>query len=563
MNSRMPQLVFDTNILVDALLSRGHYYQYAVSLLNDVDSGKVEGWYAPHCITTVYYLAGKTLAIGSENRADSEKRTRDLLKELAAILKPLPQIGDEILRIKDYIPGSDFEDELIVQLAQEYLPNPLLVTRDKWFLYHGQIKAAHPKEIVEAEYKPGINSNAGTAFVDLAGQQRALRPQLESRIHTVLHHGKYIMGPEIGQLESRLADYVGARHCITCSSGTDTLLMALMALDIGPGDAVFTSPFTFIATAEVIALLGATPIFVDVDPYTFNLDPDQLEKAIQAVQNNDLSIYTLPAFHSSDPQFSNSSIPQSLNPKCILPVDLFGLPADYNRINRIAQDNGLKVIEDAAQSLGAEYQGSMAGNLTHIGCTSFFPAKPLGGYGDGGAIFTDDDDLAHELKSIRVHGKGTHKYDNARIGVNGRLDTMQAAVLLAKLDIFPREIELRQQIAQRYTEKLRHPTPDVRPSFVPPGMSSAWAQYSLLAKDAHHRQALQARLKDEGIPSVVYYPKPLHQQSAFGYLGYKAGDMPASEDCAQRIFSLPMHPYLSFNEQDRICEVIRDKAKNG
>jgi dTDP-4-amino-4,6-dideoxygalactose transaminase len=302
---------------------------------------------------------------------------------------------------------------------------------------------------------------------------------------------------------------------------------------------------------------------VDIDPRTYNLAPDKLDQAIRAIQQNDSSLYPIPRGTDKIKTDNKSLITDNtLTPKAIIPVDLFGLPADYERINAIAVKHGLWIIEDAAQSLGGNYNGCMAGTLGHIGCTSFFPAKPLGCYGDGGAVFTEDDNLAHELRSIRVHGKGTHKYDNARIGINGRLDTMQAAVLLAKLDIFPREIELRQQIAQRYTEKLEHSTSDIRPPYVPPGRNSAWAQYSLLAKDGGHRQALQDRLKQEGIPTVVYYPKPLHQQSAFDYLGYQSGDMPAGEDCAQRIFSLPMHPYLSFDAQDRICEVIKDKAKN-
>lgn len=536
MNSRMPQLVFDTNILVDALLARGHYYQYAVSLLNDVDSGKVEGWYAPHCITTVYYLVGKTLAIGSENRADSEKRTRDLVKELATILKPLPQTGDEILRIKDYTPGADFEDELIVQLAKEYLPNPLLVTRDRWFLYHGEIKAAHPKEIVEAEYKPWIDRDAGTAFIDLSRQQRALRPQLESRIHTVLQHGRYILGPEVSELEKRLVEYLGAKHCISCSSGTDALLMALMALDVGPGDAVFTTPFTFVATADVIARLGATPVFVDIDPRTYNLDPAKLDQAIRSL-TSDL---------------------RPLTPKAVIPVDLYGLPCDYDAINAIADQYGLSVIQDSAQSFGAVYQGSLCPTQGDIGCTSFFPSKPLGGYGDGGALFTDDESLAERLRSIRVHGQGANKYDTVRLGLKGRMDTLQAAIVLPKLDIYPRELELRRQAAQYYNELLGPCSSALVPPLVPEGQKSAWALYTLLASNGEEREKLQSALKQEGIPTVVYYGRPLHLQPVFEPLGYRQGDFPVAEDCASRCFSLPMHPYLEQEEMERVAEVIRN-----
>ena len=380
-------------------------------------------------------------------------------------------------------------------------------------------------------------------FVDLAAQQDYIRDQVESNIRAVLDHGKYIMGPEVGQFESLLAEYVGSRFCVTCSSGTDALLMALMACGVGSGDAVFTSPFTFIATAEVISLLGATPVFVDIDPATYNVDPVKLEFAIQAVKKNDRGLFSRPG-----------DIP--LRPRAIIPVDLFGLPADYEAINRLGEAHGLVVIEDAAQSLGASYQNRRAGGLADMGCTSFFPAKPLGGYGDGGAVFTDDDRLAQSLQSIRVHGKGEHKYDNARIGINGRLDTIQAAVLLAKFDVFPWEIERRQEVAQRYSEMLSPLSSDLRLPVIPENSRSAWAQYSLLAKNADHRQSLQDRLKDHGIPSVIYYPKPLHLQSAFASLGYRQGDMPVSEESAQRIFSLPMHPYLKLEEQEAICACL-------
>lgn len=431
-------------------------------------------------------------------------------------------------------------------------------------------------------------------FIDLKGQQQRIRPEIERRIQSVLDHGKYIMGPEVNELEERLSDYVGVSHCISCASGTDALLMALMAHDIGPGDAVFTSPFTFIATAEVIALLGATPVFVDIDQKTFNIDPDQLNLAIQAVLLNDSSLYPLPhqlngltaqQLNGPLPHQLNGSTAQQLTPRVIIPVDLFGLPADYDRINsvvssyneerRTKHDEQMVVIEDAAQSLGAEDKDRMAGNLADIACTSFFPAKPLGCYGDGGAIFTDSDDLAETMRSIRVHGKGSHKYDNARTGINGRLDTLQAAILLAKLDIFPEEIELRQQVAKRYSDLLsplssalsRETVPEelpergftgiVRPPFITAGYKSAWAQYSVLAEQAAAKANMQNALKEEGIPTAVYYPKPLHLQTAFQDLGYKTGDFPVSEDASKRIFSLPMHPYVTEQDQVKIANVLK------
>ena len=384
-------------------------------------------------------------------------------------------------------------------------------------------------------------------FIDLVIQQKRIKDKIDANIAAILDHGKYIMGPEIGILEKRLADYVGVGHAIGCASGTDALLMALLAKQIGPGDAVFTSPFTFIATAEVLSLLGATPVFVDIDPQTFNIDPGKLQSAIQALENNDPLNHPLPA---------TTSVPGSpttaLKPKGIMAVDLFGLPADYNRLDIIAGEHGLFIIEDAAQSFGAALNGKMACSFGSIGCTSFFPAKPLGCYGDGGMCFTDDGQLAEIMGSLRVHGKGHHKYDNVRIGVNGRLDTIQAGILLAKFDIFPEEIELRQQVAERYTAMLK-PLANIETPAIPQGYKSAWAQYSILAADEKQRIELQNRLKEADIPTAIYYPKPLHLQSAFSYLGYKKGDFPISEEISSRIFSLPMHPYLAEEEQQKIA----------
>ena len=392
-------------------------------------------------------------------------------------------------------------------------------------------------------------------FIDLKTQQKRIKEQLDANIQKVLAHGNYIMGPEIKELEAKLASYVGVKHAVACASGTDALLMALMALDVGPGDAVFTTPFTFIATAEVISLLGATPVFVDIDPKTFNIDPAKLALAIKALKSNDPSIYPLP-------NIEHRTLNIELTPKGVIPVDLFGLPADYDAIDKIAKENKMFVIEDAAQSFGAKYQDKMACAFGNIACTSFFPAKPLGCYGDGGMCFTDDAALAAALDSIRVHGKGSHKYDNARIGINGRLDTLQAAILLAKFAIFPEEVELRNQVAQRYASLLTphasHSThdPSLLTPYVPAGYTSAWAQYSLLACDEAHRTALMEKLKAAGIPTAIYYPKPLHLQTAFAPLGYTPGAFPVSEDAASRIFSLPMHPYLQESDQNLIINAL-------
>ena len=379
-------------------------------------------------------------------------------------------------------------------------------------------------------------------FIDLAAQQRRISKELNANIARVLAHGQYINGPEVRELESALAAYVGTKHAVGCASGTDALLMALMALDIGPGDAVLTSPFTFFATAEVISLIGATPVFVDIDPATFNIDPAKLDQAVRAVEKGDSSLHPLPVTAGG-----------TLRARAVIPVDLFGLPADYDAIEAIAARHRFPVIEDAAQSFGSECNGRKCCSFGRIACTSFFPAKPLGCYGDGGMCFTEDDRVAERLRSIRVHGQGSDKYENIRIGINGRLDTLQAAILLAKFAIFPEELELRQEVARRYNELLadRVKTPEV-----PNGYRSAWAQYSILVRDGALRTSRIAKLKEAGIPTAIYYPKPLHLQTAFAGLGYQEGDFPVSEDCARRIFSLPMHPYLAAGEQRRITALL-------
>jgi len=367
-------------------------------------------------------------------------------------------------------------------------------------------------------------------FIDLKTQYKLIKTQMDARIQTVLEHGRYIMGPEISELETKLADYSGVSHCITCSSGTDALLMPLMAWDIGPGDAVFTTPFTFISTAEVVSLIGATSVFSDIDPVTYNLCPEKLEESICRILKEG-----------------------KLKPKAIIPVDLFGLPADYDKIMNIAAKYELLVLQDAAQSFGGSVNGKKTGSHGHSAGTSFFPAKPLGGYGDGGAVFTDDDDLAGKVRSIRVHGMGCDKYNNIRIGLNARFDTLQAAVILEKLAIFSGELEKRQKVVEKYNSLLKDKL--VTP-FVPEGYVSAWAQYSLLADNSSHRSSIIETLNDNQIPTAIYYPVPLHLQDAFSGLGYNKGDIPVSENISERIFSLPMHPYLTDADIEHICSYI-------
>jgi UDP-2-acetamido-2-deoxy-ribo-hexuluronate aminotransferase len=386
-------------------------------------------------------------------------------------------------------------------------------------------------------------------FIDLAFQQKRIRENIDRRIEAVLNHGQYIMGPEVAALEKELSRYVGAKHAISCASGTDALLMALMARGIGPGDAVLTTPFTFIATAEVISLLGATPVYVDIDRKTYNIDPEQLKRCLSALRSGDAGLYPLPRLAGQT----------GVTPKAIIAVDLFGLPADYGRLGDIARQNGLFLIEDAAQSFGAEVNDRKACTFGDIACTSFFPAKPLGCYGDGGMCFCSDDILAEIMRSIRLHGKGSHKYENIRIGINGRLDTLQAAILLAKFSLFEEEVRLRQAVASRYHELLHSCQSLVTPE-VPIGYQSVWAQYSILARDETHRDAIMKGLQGKGIPTVIYYPRPLHLQGAFSFLGYREGDFPVSEDCARRIFSLPMHPYLKEDDQQNIASRLRALA---
>jgi dTDP-4-amino-4,6-dideoxygalactose transaminase len=366
-------------------------------------------------------------------------------------------------------------------------------------------------------------------FIDVAAQRRRLGSKLDEAIARVTDHCQFIMGPEVKALEAELAAFCGARHAISCASGTDALVLVLMGKGIGPGDAVFCPAFTFCATAEVVALLGATPVFVDVDATTFNINPASLESAIVTARR------------------------LGLTPKMVIPVDLFGLPAEYDVIAGIAESEDLFVLDDAAQAFGATYEGRPIGTLTHATATSFFPAKPLGCYGDGGAIFTDDDDLAAILKSLRVHGEGTNRYDNVRIGITGRLDTIQAAVLIEKLKIFPDEIVARNQAAERYANALGNLVIVPR---VPQHSTSVWAQYTIrLAPGMRERFA--ASLKAAGIPTAVYYPKPVNRQEAYRHFPVVDGGVPVSEQLAEEVISLPMHAYLDTATQDRIVEAVR------
>jgi dTDP-4-amino-4,6-dideoxygalactose transaminase len=366
-------------------------------------------------------------------------------------------------------------------------------------------------------------------FIDVAAQRRRLGGCIDAAVARVLDHCQFVLGPEVREFEAALATFCGARHVVTCASGTDALLMVLMARGIGPGDAVICPSFTFCATAEVVALIGATPVFADIDAATFNIAPESAARAVAAARQ------------------------AGLNPRMIIPVDLFGQPADFKAINTLAAAEKLFVLDDAAQGFGAMVGNRKVGTLADAAATSFFPAKPLGCYGDGGAVFTDDDDMRDILLSLRAHGQGADRYDNVRIGLTARLDTIQAAVLIEKLKIFPDEITERNRVARRYSQHLADV---VKVPTVPDNMTSVWAQYTIRVK-AGSRDAFAAALKAQGIPTAIYYPRPLHRQEAYHRFPVDPCGLPVSDLIAEEVISLPMHAYLDDVTQDRIIAAVR------
>ena len=367
-------------------------------------------------------------------------------------------------------------------------------------------------------------------FIDLAAQRRRLGKSVDEAVSKVLAHCQFINGPEVTQLEAELAAYSGAQHVVTCASGTDALLMVLMAKGVGRGDAVFCPSFTFCATGEAVALTGATPVFVDVDEATFNMDRNSLKRGIA------------------------TAIKAGLKPRAVIPVDLFGQSADHDAIAAIAEAEGLFVLDDAAQAFGASYKGRRLGTSGLATATSFFPAKPLGCFGDGGAIFTDDAELAATLRSIRVHGQGSDKYDNVRLGLTGRLDTMQAAILIEKLKIFEDEIAARNLVADRYARGLGNVVSIPR---LASGCTSVWAQYTIRLPEGTDRDGFAAALKAQGIPTAIYYPKSMHQQTAYRDYPVADGGLPVSEALSDDVISLPMHAYLDEPTQERIIRAVR------
>ncbi|WNF22652.1 DegT/DnrJ/EryC1/StrS family aminotransferase [Mesobacillus jeotgali] len=373
-------------------------------------------------------------------------------------------------------------------------------------------------------------------FRDLKAQYEKYKPEIDSAIFNVISNANFIGGKEVNQLEEQLADFVGVNHCITCANGTEAMTLLMMAWDIKGGDAVYVPDFTFFSTGEVVSFRGATPVFVDVDRETFNIDPLKLEKAIiKTIEEG------------------------KLTPKVIIPVDLFGLPANFSQIEKIAEKYNLKILEDGAQGFGGNINGKRACSFGDAATTSFFPAKPLGCYGDGGAIFTNDDELAGLLKSLKIHGKGEDKYDNVRIGINSRLDTIQAAILKVKLEAFiNHELEGVNRVYRLYNEKL---SGLVEVPVIPEGYYSSFAQYTIKLKNKEQRDGLQAHLKEQGIPSMIYYVKPMHRQGAFSYLPFEDKDFEVTNELCDIVLSLPMHPYITDEEIQAVCEAIEGYLK--
>ena len=520
-------LLLDVNVVLDLCTPRMTWFGPAAAALARCTESGGRVWLYAGSVQTYQYCLAHALAADALDKGQALSRAASLrlacriLDEFSADKHWLSALPAEA----DVFTAADAEDAQLLRALERFEPGRIkLLTRD------AAVLAAHPQQTTSpdafsAEPLPG----QGIGFIDLAAQQDRIRPALETGLHRVLHHGRYVMGPEITELEGRLADYVGVEHCVAVSSGTDALLVALMALGIQPGDEVITTPFTFVATAEVIALLGAVPRFVDIDPRTYNIDPGLIEAAIG---------------------------PKT---RAIMPVSLYGQSADLDAINAIAARHGLPVVEDGAQSFGATYKGRRSCGLSTIGCTSFFPSKPLGGYGDGGACFTDDAELALAMRQVMNHGQDK-RYSHARLGINGRLDSMQAAVLLAKLEVFDDEVRRRAEVGAAYSDALRAggardsgaAAGGLQVPWIAPHNSSVFAQYTIQV-DA--RDAVQQRLQQQGIPTAVHYPIPLNEQAAYRH--FCCSDCtPVAAAAAARVMSLPLHPLMTPADIGRVVDLL-------
>lgn len=516
----MADLVLDVSIVVDLCLERGEHFADALAALEKANAEGHRIWLYAGSVQALQYVLANELRRSSHqpdlSLAQSHDLARRLLSRFSMSVQWLAALAEDGQVFDQRAPEDAQLSRAVARLGKE----AWLLTRDEALLKNCAQAVSTQAYLEKTQTRQGLD------FIDLKSQQDVIRPHLERSVHRVLHHGSYILGPEVEALEEQLAHYVGVKHCLSVPSGTDALLLALMAKNIGPGDAVYVPAFTFVATAEVVALLRATPVFIDVDPDTYLMDIQSLEGAIAAAKA------------------------QGLKPKAIVPVDLFGQPAHYESIEELAEAARLFLLADAAQSLGASRFGKRVGALAPVTATSFFPAKPLGGYGDGGAIFTDDTALAKHIHSLRVHGQGKDRYENVNIGLNGRLDTLQAAILLEKLRIFDNEIAARQRIAERYNQGLKEVA--LTPSVVE-GSTSVWAQYTIRIKN---RDPVAAALKKQGIPTAIYYPTPLHRQTAYQRFPTAPGGLRVAEKLAREVLSLPMHPYLETATQDRIIAAV-------
>lgn len=503
--SSAKHLVLDVNVIVDFWLGVGSE-EITEQIIDLSKDGHVKLWLSASSIPTIEYVAKRSFKQRGVPADEVTVLVAGLMNDLFQSVEILTNYGFD--QKEACQKAKDFEDaQIAISTRSLKVGSFCIVTEDGIFDAPDEVPVLNPKDAL-IWLQSQTQSTRSIPFIDLAAQQAIIRPQLERGMESVLRHGQYIMGPEVAELEEKLAGYVGVKHCITASSGTDTLLIALMALGIGPGDEVITSPFTFIATGEMIALAGAKPVFVDIDPRTYNIDPSLIEAAITS------------------------------RTKAIMPVSLYGQCADFDAINAIAGKHNLPVIEDGAQSFGATYKGRRSCSLSTIGSTSFFPSKPLGCYGDGGALFTNDDELATRMRQIRAHGQD-RRYHHPILGLNGRMDTLQAAVLLAKLEVFDEEVVARARIGARYTELLGK---SVVTPFIEPENSSVYAQYTVQVET---RSDVQKKLSELSVPTAVHYPVPLHLQPVFAGSGQCIGSFPIAETASSRVMSLPMHPYLT------------------
>ncbi|MEF8721774.1 MAG: aminotransferase class I/II-fold pyridoxal phosphate-dependent enzyme [Candidatus Accumulibacter delftensis] len=512
-------LVLDASVILDLWL-RPERAMATEALFASAEQGRTSLWVSAASLPTLEFVAVRRCKEQGIDPTVARSLVKRLMLDLLNRVRVLSNRGYEQAEL--YAKSTDFEDAQLAASARSISAGQVcIVSSDAAFDALGEFSFQRPEQALEWLRQENTSEQETLSFIDLAAQQVALRPQIERNIDIVLHHGQYIMGPEVKALEEKLAEYSGAKHCITVASGTEALLISLMALGVGAGDEVITTPFTFVATAEVIVLLGAKPVFVDIEPDTCNIDASRIEAAIT---------------------------PKT---KAIMPVSLYGQPADMDEINAIAAKYKLPVIEDAAQSFGAEYKGRKSCNLSTIGCTSFFPSKPLGCYGDGGAIFTSDDAIALACREIRVHGQ-SKRYWHTRIGVGGRMDTLQCAVVLAKLERFNEEIEQRLKLGERY-QRLLEDVPAVPRLVVRSDRNCVWAQFTIQVPD---RDAFLHALTAANIPTAVHYPVPLHRQPAYHESCRVSGSLDCSDLVASRVVSLPMHPYLEQRAQERIIEAV-------